>query len=367
MLPLIIAELGTSHNGSRSKAKELVAAAREAGASCVKVQIVYADEILHANTGTVPLPGGNVRLYDVFKKLEVGIDFYAEIKEYAENLGISFLATPFGLRSAAELKTLKTKAVKVASPELNYVQLLKELSDWNIDVFLSCGVSKLSDIETALSFFDTQRKAQVTLLHCVTDYPAPVDQYNLKLLASMRFIFGVQTGVSDHSLDPIIVPVLSLACGGAAIEKHFCLSRKDEGLDDKIALDPKDFSKMCSALKTVQNKTGSEIIDDMRCEYGGDFVNAVLGDGVKRLAPCEEQNYTRTNRSIHALHEIKKGEVFTTENLSILRSEKVLRPGMAPIFYENILGCTASKDIPCAQGVRLEDVFHTAPVSSMPS
>ncbi|GMO27004.1 MAG: N-acetylneuraminate synthase family protein [Termitinemataceae bacterium] len=347
-LPFIIAELGTSHNGDIAKAKEMVCAAKESGADCVKVQIVKADEILHPNTGTVPLPGGSVRLYDMFKKLEKPIEFYAQIKDFAESKKLEFLATPFGLESAAELKSLQPKIVKAASPELNYVQLLQELGTWNVPALLSSGVSKLSDIETALTFFDTDK---IVLLHCITAYPAPEDQYNLLCLRSLSNVFGVQCGISDHSLDPVLVPVLSLACGGTVIEKHFCLSHNDPGLDDKIALDSKDFSTMTRHLHIASTKTEQNIIDELSYEYGREKVLKVLGNGVKKLAKAEEANYMRTNRSIHAVCDIKAGTVFTKENIAILRTEKILTPGIAPIFYESILGKTASCDLSAGQGV----------------
>ncbi|MDR2258849.1 MAG: N-acetylneuraminate synthase family protein, partial [Treponema sp.] len=147
---LIIAELGTSHGSDLVKAKELTDAAAEAGAACVKFQIVYADEILHPNTGEVALPGGKIRLYDRFKQLEVRPDFFAELKGYAESKGLLFLCTPFGPRSARELRALNPKAVKIASPELNYTGLLREVGAWNLPILLSSGVSKLGDIEAAL-------------------------------------------------------------------------------------------------------------------------------------------------------------------------------------------------------------------------
>ncbi|GMO24380.1 MAG: N-acetylneuraminate synthase family protein [Termitinemataceae bacterium] len=369
--PFIIAELGTSHNGDIVKAKELIDAAAESGADCIKVQIIYADEILHPNTGIVPLPNGNTRLYDVFKKLELPFDFYREIKEYTENKNTSlsaasdrnlqFLATAFGQKSLSELKTLNPKIVKVASPELNYVQLLNSLAMWNVDVLLSTGVSKLSDIETALSYFECRSAAglaakNVYLLHCITAYPAPEEQYNLNVMRNLTNIFGVPCGVSDHSLDPVLVPLLSLACGGCVIEKHFCLSRTDDGIDDKVALDPKDFSKMVSAVRDVQHKTENEILIIAQGEYSKKKVAAVLGTGIKNLASAEAENYTRTNRSVHALIEIKTGSLITKENSAILRTEKVLRPGMPPIFYDKILGKSARSDIPAGEGIRFCDV-----------
>ena len=144
---LIIAELGTSHGADPVKAGELIEAAAEAGADCIKFQIVYAREILHSNTGEVALPGGKIRLYDRFRDLELPPSFFADMKEKVEKKGLLFLCTPFGLQSARELKALEPKCLKIASPELNYWALLKEIAGYGLPILLSTGVSKLGDIE----------------------------------------------------------------------------------------------------------------------------------------------------------------------------------------------------------------------------
>ncbi|MDR2110735.1 MAG: N-acetylneuraminate synthase family protein, partial [Spirochaetaceae bacterium] len=310
---LIIAELGTSHGGDPGKARELIAAAAEAGAGCVKVQIVYAREILHPNTGRVPLPGGSLNLYRRFRELELDPDFYAELRDQVESRGLLFLATPFGLQSARELRALGPRAIKVASPELNYTALLRELASYGLPVFLSSGVSKLGDIEEALGFFPPRR---VCLLHCVTAYPAPAEDYNLRILPNLGGIFGTALGLSDHSLDPELVPALGTALGAAAVEKHFCLSRDDPGLDDPIALPPGDFARMVRAIRRVSAMGSEAALEALARERGTELVRAVLGDGVKRLAPSEAANYERTNRSIHAVRDIRAGETITPGDMA---------------------------------------------------
>jgi sialic acid synthase SpsE len=351
--PLIIAELGTGHGADPVKARELVDAAAAAGAGCVKFQMVYADEILHPNTGEVALPGGSVRLYDVFKRLEVPAAFYAEIKAYVESKGLLFLCTPFGPRSAGELRELRPKAIKIASPELNYTALLKQVAGYGLPVFLSSGVSKLGDIEEALGFFPAQA---VCLLHCVTAYPAPERDYNLRLLESLGAVFGTAVGVSDHSADAELVPALAVAMGAAAVEKHFCLSRDDPGLDDPIALPPGDFARMVKAVETAAALGRDEAIAGISRERGEDLVRAVLGDGVKRLAPSERANYERTNRSLHALRDIAEGETLREDMVGTLRTEKILRPGLPPSWIERIIGRKTRRFIPAGEGIRFEDV-----------
>jgi sialic acid synthase SpsE len=354
---LIIAELGTGHGADRARAAELIDAATEAGADCIKFQLVYADEILHPHTGMVALPGGSVNLYDRFKQLEAPLDFFADMKEAVEKKGLLFLCTPFGVKSARDIRALQPSVLKIASPELNYTALLREVASYRLPVLLSSGVSTLSDIEQAYAMLSG---VPVCLLHCVTAYPAPPEDYNLRTLRTLSAIFGVPTGVSDHSMDAELVPSLAAALGVAAIEKHFCLSRNDAGLDDPIALDPSAFAVMARAVRTTEHSAAEQgteaTLAAIKRERGEVAVNAALGDGVKRLAPSEKVNYARTNRSIHALRAIREGEIITREMITCLRSEKTLRPGLPPSWEEAIIGRTARTYIPAGEGVRFEDV-----------
>ena len=379
--PLIIAELGTSHNGDMTKAKEMIDAAGQAGAYCVKFQMVYTDEILHPNTGEVPLPGGKIRLYDRFKALELESEFYQNIKEYSESKGLLFLCTPFGLKSASILQGMHPKLIKIASPELNFTGLLEEIARWGLPVLLSSGVSRLSDIETAIDLLkkefsqrriepsvrgaedakerkgeEIQPSSSICLLHCVTAYPAPETDYNLRVLASLSSVFGVPVGVSDHSLDPQLVPALAVGLGAVAIEKHFCLSRSDPGLDDPIALEPDDFSKMVKSIQQAAKDGYEKTVERYSKQNGAELVRRILGNGVKELAPSEKENYTRTNSSIHALRDIKAGEILKKSDYAVLRTEKILRPGLEPCYENMIEGRTAKNFIPAGEGIRFEDI-----------
>ncbi len=356
--PCIIAEAGTAHGGSIQKAFELVDAAKEAGAHCVKFQHVYADEIIHPRTGSVPLPGGSIPLYDRFKELEQSPDFFSKIKDYCKKKEIIFLCTPFGPRSARELFTIGVDAIKIASPELNYVQLLEEIASYKLPVIVSSGVSTLADIDKALRILS---ELPVVLLHCITAYPAPEDEYNVKVLSTLHAITGVPCGISDHSLHPVFIPALSIACGAVMIEKHLCLSRKDDGLDDPIALEPQDFSTMTHYISKIAGQPSDAILATVVQEFGKEKTEKALGTGIKQLAPSEYQNYGRTNRSIHARVALKPGEVFSDNNVAILRTEKILKPGLSPDLLPVVRGRIVRNYIEAGEGIQWQDVGDLNP------
>jgi len=349
----IIAEIGTGHLGDEKKAFELIDAAGEAGADCVKFQLVYADEILHPLAGAVDLPGGKIELYKRFKNLEQPLDFFKNLKLYTEKAGLFFLCTPFGPDSASRLKQIGVGAIKIASPELNYTLLLNKVAAYGLPVIISTGVALLKDIEQALSVI----RNNVAILHCITAYPAPEEEYNLSLLPFLEGIFGVPVGISDHSLDPVLVPVLSRLNGACIIEKHFTLTKTGAGLDDPIAVTPVEFAQMVQYVRKAEVEAKESTIGQLIKMYGEERINLVLGDGVKRLAPSEESNYKTTRRAIQARHDVKKGDIFSLSNTGIYRSEKNLVPGLEPEFQNMIIGKKAKRDIRAGQGITWEDIL----------
>ncbi|MEE0133643.1 MAG: N-acetylneuraminate synthase family protein [Treponema sp.] len=375
----ISAEIGTSHGGSLEKAYQLIDVAVDAGADSVKFQWVYAHEILHPNTGLVQLPGGAIPLYERFQQLEVPASFFQQVRDYARSKECQFICSPFGLKSLEELAALSPDAIKIASPELNHHPLLQRLAEIRqeqrlqgrtpVPVIISSGVSTLADIEQALEILSNYGEGNtqgITLLHCVTSYPAPEEEYNLQVLQNLGGIFGVEVGVSDHSLDPHLVPVLATACGAHFIEKHITLSRQTEGLDDPVALEPAQFASMVqrvrqweTPIKNYGCQCGASIImEELEEEYGKDRVQSVLGTGIKKLAPAERANYGRTNRSIHVLNDMKAGDIITQDSIAILRTEKILEPGLAPKYFSQIIGARLSKDIAAGQGVLWHHIMN---------
>ena len=359
----IIAEIGTSHGGDLEKAKSLIDCAVESGADFVKFQWVYADEILHPDTGFVKLPTGKIPLYQRFKELEVEPSFYEECLKYTHEKGVLFMCSPFGLRSLEELLSIKPDAVKIASPELNHIPLLKRLAELrkkqDIPLVISSGVSRLSDIEEALSILGREN---ITLLHCITSYPAQEDEYNLKVIPNLSAIFGIPCGVSDHSLDPVLVPSISAAVGGTMIEKHITLSKETDGLDDPVALTGEQFALMshcirqCEAAFRQYDNAKEYILNQLKSEYG-ERVEKILGDGIKKLAPAEEANYGRTNRSLHFMRAMKAGEIINTEDIGVLRTEKVLSVGLHPRFLDDVIGSRLTRDVQNGDGVQWKQLL----------
>ena len=357
---LIIAEIGTGHNGSIQKAKELIAAAKESGADAVKFQIVYADEILHPDTGFVELPTGRIPLYERFKDLECSIDFYAELAHYTQQQGLLFAASAFGIRSADELRQLNPAFVKIASPELNHFPLLARAASFRLPVILSSGVSRLSDIERALEYLDTQGLPpdMRALLHCVTAYPAPETDYNTAVLQSLSALFNVPVGISDHSLDPAAVPIAGLLSGACILEKHICLSRTDAGLDDPVALEPAQFSRMTRIIRQLTGLPQDKLLA-AAAEYGYStaFLQQIIGSGEKKLAPAEKNNYGKTNRSLHYLKDMATGTVLHAEDIGILRTEKNLSAGETPDMLHHFIGAVLQNAVKSGDGATLGDII----------
>lgn len=376
--PIVVAEIGTAHGGNLARGLKLIDAAADAGADIAKIQVVFADEILPPEAGLVPLPGGDTPLYEVFRNLERPVEFYAALAECAAARDIGFLASPFGEKSVRLLEKIGVGAWKVASPELNHEPLLERLARTGLPLILSTGVSKSEDIERALKVVAgaTGASPPVTLLHCLTNYPAPEEEANLRVIPTLAAMFGRPVGLSDHSLDPILLPSLAVALGAVMVEKHITLDRAAGGLDDPVALTPEAFAGMTAAIKKFALPASSDpggdrptpgapipdpdhlaaVIDELASEYGRERVEACLGDGKKRLAASEEAHYGRTNRSLHAVGALKAGTVVTPENSALLRTEKVLRPGIEPRFRLQVYGRTLARDVTPGDGITLDDL-----------
>ncbi|MFW5995573.1 MAG: N-acetylneuraminate synthase family protein [Spirochaetia bacterium] len=356
----LIAEIGTTHAGSLDHARRLLDEVATAGFDCAKFQWVIASELLHPKVGDVELPGGRVDLFNRFRELERDKQFYAEIKRECESRGLLFLCTVFGPKSLNDLLDLTPEAIKIASPELNYVQLLRAAATSGTPLYVSTGVSTLEDIARANEALGAQ--VDVTFLHCVTAYPAPESEYNLACIEPLSRLTGRDWGVSDHTLDPLAVPLTAAALGAHSLEKHVTLNREGEGLDDPIALPPNEFRTMVTAVRELagafeDSPENAERIAAVSRRLGKDKVTAIIGDGVKRLAPSERDSYGLTNRSLHAVRDMSAGERLKLEDIAIVRTERNLRPGLDPRHLDVVQDAPLCLAVSAGDGITWEAVI----------
>ncbi len=417
----IVAEIGSGHNGDLPHARELIHAAVEAGADLIKFQHFYADEILHPRTGNVDLPSGNIDLFQRFRELETSADFLFRLKESCTELGGVFFCSPFGLRSAADLLEIGERSFKIASPELNHLPLLRFLSSRAESFALSTGVSFLGDIEEALGCIrqaasaaqpadtaqatnaaqpanatqpaDTVQAASaarlphITLLHCVTAYPAPTSEYNLRLIPNLGRMFELPIGVSDHSRNPVLVPSCAVLLGAVMVEKHFTLNRSGDGLDDAIALPPAEFSSMVDAVREAEQirnspnsasptssfasptSSSASPTSSFGClkkqwaehsmlkTHDSEELFQILGKGSKYLAPSERAHYRSSRRSIHLREAREAGHVLQRDDMLILRTEKNLITGLHPRYFDHLIGCRLTGPVAAGEGIVWQDVL----------
>lgn len=348
----LVAEIGTGHNGNISVACRILDAVADAGFECAKFQWVIAEEIIHPKAGLVPLPGGPTHLYDRFLSLERPPEFYHQLKTETEARGMSFLCTPFGLTSLENLVAMGVARIKIASPELSHVPLLAAVSDAGVPVIASTGVNTLADIDEANRYL---AGIDVRFLHCVTAYPAPETDYNLRSLETRSRATGRCWGVSDHSLDPLAVPLVAWSQGAVMLEKHVTLSREGDGLDDPVALEPAQFRHMIAEIRSLSTETDRHQAVTER--LGSQRVEAILGSSVIRLADSEHENYGRTNRSIHATKDLIPGDVLGTDTMAVLRTEKVLTPGIHPRMFKTLIGKKITRAVESGAGITWDDIL----------
>lgn len=345
----IIAEAGSNHNRSLDQAKELIDVAAKAGVDAVKFQLFKGEKLYPQNCGIVDSPMGRIDFFKVLKDMELPLEWLNILKEYSQEKGLIFLCTCFDEDSARALEDIGILAHKLGSPELNHIPLLENLAAMNKPVILSTGLSRFFEIEEALDTCYRYGNKQIALLHCVSAYPTPLEECNLNVIKTLKTVFDVPVGISDHTLDPIVVPVVAVAIGACVIEKHFTISKTLNGPDHSFALEPQELTKMVSEVRKIE-----EADDQMGCVtklFGKEKVNTVLGSFKKAITLSEEAIYPNDKRSIHAVQNIKRGSRLTRENISVLRSERNLIPGMAPKFYNLILGKKVNKDISYSEGI----------------
>lgn len=347
MSVLIIAEAGVNHNGDRDMAFALINAASRAGADAVKFQTFNAERLAAM---TAPKAAYQNRTtdatesqLDMLKKLELPVEWHAELQQHAKNAGIQFISTAFDLSSLAFLETLNLPFYKIPSGEITNGPLLLAFARTGKKVILSTGMATLGEVEQALAVlawgylherapeslvavwqhWSSSEAAEViaekvSLLHCTSQYPTPMTEVNLRAMDTLRSSFGLQVGYSDHT-EGVLIPVAAVARGAQIIEKHFTLDRNLPGPDHKASLEPDELVQMVSEIRAIER---------------------ALGDARKRPQQSEWDTRIAARQQIIATSDIRNGEPFTVENLGTARAGR----GKSPVHLWDMIGTLATRD-----------------------
>ena len=343
----IIAEAGVNHNGSIDIALRLVDAAKKAGADAVKFQTFKAVNIATRQAGLADYQKNTVTSedgqYAMLERLELDVGAHRKIFRHCKDCGIEFLSTPFDIESVKLLsEDIGVSRIKIPSGEITNAPLLLACARTSLPIIMSTGMSLVGEIESALgvlafgyinndqawanAFKDAYisregqaiLKEKVALLHCTTEYPAPFNEVNLKVMETLRSAFGLSVGYSDHTLG-ITAAIAAATLGADIIEKHFTLDRDLEGPDHKASLIPDELCKMIKGIREVEE---------------------MMGSSVKIPTDSEIKNMAIARKSIVAQEDIKKGDVFTEKNITAKRPSS----GISPMYYWEILGKKAKRD-----------------------
>jgi N,N'-diacetyllegionaminate synthase len=324
MKTIIIAEAGVNHNGDIDLAKEMIDAASDAKADYVKFQTFKTDLLTTKKAKLanyqISKSKGTTSQYELLKRLELNEESHHILFQYAKKVGIGFASTAFDLDSIDLLKKFHLDFWKIPSGEVTNLPYLRKIGSFNQKVILSTGMSTLKDIDSALNVLLKAGTPinNIIVLHCSSEYPAPVAEVNLKAMLTIQNVFMVKVGYSDHTLG-IEIPIAASALGASVIEKHFTLSRKMKGPDHKASLEPSELSRMVSAIRNVQK---------------------ALGNGIKLPSESEIKNMEIVRKSIIAEKSIKKGEIFSEKNISVKRPGN----GLSPMLWDEIIGQRACRD-----------------------
>ena len=321
---LIIAEAGVNHNGEIDLAKKLIEGAALAGADLVKLQTFSAEKIVTRNAPKagyqLDFSNTSESQFEMLQKLELGKGVLEKLIQHAEKCGIKLFSTGFDAESVDMLVELGQEILKIPSGEITNLPLLQHIGKKNMRVILSTGMSDLNEVGNAIKILENAGTARekITILHCTSSYPAPIEDINLMAMHSMREAFKVTTGYSDHSAG-IEVAIAAVALGAKVIEKHFTLDKSLPGPDHKASLDLAELKELVLAIRNIEK---------------------ALGDGAKRLMPSEYKNLTIARQVIVAKKELKKGEVFTELNVTTKRAGI----GISPMLWNQIIGTNAKRD-----------------------
>ncbi|MEM2916592.1 MAG: N-acetylneuraminate synthase family protein [Candidatus Woesearchaeota archaeon] len=329
----VIAEAGSNHNQKFALAKKLVDIAAKAKADAVKFQLFVPEKIYVRNAGFADYLGKERTIQQIFHDIMMPQEWMPKLAEYCKKKGIMFLSSAFDEESV-DLVDSYVLAHKIASYEITHLPLIRHIAKKGKPIIMSVAMASISEIRDALRVIASTGNRNVVLMHCIAKYPAPIEATNLRVIDALRKEFGIPVGLSDHSREPLINPVAAVARGADMIEKHFTVSNKLPGPDHKHAIEPDELKEMVASIRKTES---------------------ALGSSVKKVQQIERELYTFARRRIHAIKDIKKGEIFTKQNIAVLRSGKA-RLGLEPKYFDWILGRRAVNDINESDGVRKEDV-----------
>ena len=328
----IIAEAGVNHNGSFKTAIDMIDVAKEAGADAVKFQ-TWKTELLMTKSARLANYQKNTvseieNQYDMAKILELTYVEFRRLKNYCDKKRILFLSTPDEFKSAKFLYDLQD-IFKIGSGEITNLPFLSYIGSFKKQIILSTGMSKLQEIRDAVEILVSSgtKKKDITVLHCTSEYPAPIDEINLNAMQTIRDSLKIKVGYSDHSLG-FVVPIAAVALGAAVIEKHFTLDRSMSGPDHKASIEPNELREMVKSIRIVEK---------------------ILGNGIKRPLSSEKKNIQIVRKSIVAKNQIKKGDKFTVDNLTVKRPGN----GICPMKWNEVIGQVSPKKFDTDELIRL--------------
>lgn len=321
--PFVIAEMSGNHNQSLEKALAIVDAAAETGVDALKIQTYTPDTMtLNISEGEFFIEDKKSlwkgkSLYELYGEAMTPWEWHQPIKERCEKWGLEFFSSPFDATAVDFLEKLGVSFYKIASFELNDIPLIKKVAQTGKPMIMSTGMATISEIYEAVETAKKNGCKDIILLKCTSAYPADPKEANLTTIRSLREIFGVEVGLSDHTMG-IAVPIASIAMGASVIEKHFTIRRSDGGVDSAFSMEPQEFKDMVTEVNKAKDAIG-------KVHFG--LTESELRSRVFR-------------RSIYISEDVKKGEIFSEKNL------RVIRPGLGlePKFYETVLGKAAKND-----------------------
>jgi N,N'-diacetyllegionaminate synthase len=316
---VIIAEAGVNHNGDINLAKRLILEAKNAGADFVKFQTFKTElnisRIAPKADYQIDYTGNKESQFEMVKKLELSFNDFIALKNYCDEVGIEFLSTGFDFPSIDFLNDLNPPLFKIPSGEITNKPYLQYIARKGKNIILSTGMANLQEVQDAIDVIAAEglKRDRVTVLHCNTEYPTPMQDVNLKAMLHIRERLGVEIGYSDHTLG-IEVPIAAVALGAKVIEKHFTLDRNMPGPDHAASLEPDELKAMVQAIRNIEM--------------------AISGDGQKKPSPSEQKNISIARKSIHLSISMKQGEIIEANNLLMLRPGD----GISPMDVDKIIG-----------------------------